>query len=131
MPEENKLTDLIRRVEELESVFNIRPNEILATKNMRFDGGPILKGVFFVGRITSAGVATYLPTGWTSAKNATGKYTITHNLQTTNYGVVLSTTSTLATEHDLNTLTSTAFSIELLLNGTFADGAFNFILVKY
>lgn len=41
------------------------------------------------GVVTSTGTAgTPFPSGWTAGKNATGDYTVTHNLGTTNYVVV-------------------------------------------
>lgn len=43
----------------------------------------------FAGSITSGGAGTILPKGWTSAKTATGKYTVTHNLGHTSYAVVI------------------------------------------
>jgi len=42
------------------------------------------------GRVSSAGVSIELPSGWTCTKNATGTYTVTHNLGTTDYTVVVS-----------------------------------------
>ncbi len=40
------------------------------------------------GQVASDGSAVSLPIGWTSARNSTGRYTITHNLGTTAYAVV-------------------------------------------
>lgn len=40
------------------------------------------------GRVNADGTAGLLPSGWTSAKVGTGKYTITHHLNTSNYSVV-------------------------------------------
>lgn len=40
------------------------------------------------GHVNADGTSTILPTGWTSSKTATGTYLITHNLNSTAYGVV-------------------------------------------
>jgi len=48
-------------------------------------------GTTHIGAVTSAGAATFLPPQWTSSKQATGQYRVTHNLGHTNYSVVAST----------------------------------------
>jgi len=43
------------------------------------------------GRVEETGdEGTPFPTGWTSVKNSTGRYTVTHNLGTTNYTLLIS-----------------------------------------
>lgn len=44
-------------------------------------------GVFFC-RVDSAGTAVSLPSGWSSSRTATGRYSITHNLAKTNLVVI-------------------------------------------
>jgi len=41
----------------------------------------------FAGRVAAAGTSVRLPTGWSSVKNSTGDYTVTHNLGTGNYTI--------------------------------------------
>jgi len=48
-------------------------------------------GNTFHGRVNNAGTAIRLPSGWSSAKTATGTYVITHNLGTANYTIATST----------------------------------------
>ncbi len=43
--------------------------------------------IAYPGIVGSGGTSVLLPTGWTSAKQATGDYLITHNLGTTDYAV--------------------------------------------
>jgi hypothetical protein len=42
------------------------------------------------GRVSSAGVAIELPSGWTCTRNSAGHYVITHNLGTTDYTAIVS-----------------------------------------
>jgi len=45
-------------------------------------------GKIYSGRVAAAGTAIKLPSGWSSSKITTGKYTLTHNLGTVNYTFV-------------------------------------------
>lgn len=45
------------------------------------------------GTVAANGTEVALPTGWSSAKNATGSYTVTHNLGHTDYAVTVSPAS--------------------------------------
>lgn len=82
----------------------------------------------FAGVVAANGTAVSLPSGWTSAKTNTGRYTVTHNLGTTSYAVVISPTVNNADNHDVASKGSNSFTTELLLNGGFADCQFDFLL---
>jgi len=46
-------------------------------------------GELYGGKVNDNGDAIYLPAGWTSTRTGTGEYTVTHNLGTTAYAVLL------------------------------------------
>jgi hypothetical protein len=90
-------------------------------------------GKIYSGRVAAAGTAIKLPSGWSSTKTATGKYTITHNLGTTNYTIVAIANIRFATWEAIATNTFTIYiyghdnvSGDML----FQDAAFHFILIK-
>jgi hypothetical protein len=90
-------------------------------------------GKIYSGRVAAAGTAIKLPSGWSSTKTATGKYTITHNLGTTNYTIVAIANNRFATWEAIATNTFTIYiyghdnvSGDML----FQDAAFHFILIK-
>ena len=85
----------------------------------------------YAGVVNSDGTAgTPFPSGWSSTKNAGGDYTITHNLGTTSYSVVI----TAISGGDLckaATISSNTFRVFTFANGgTYTDTKFNFLLVK-
>jgi hypothetical protein len=43
----------------------------------------------YLGRVSSAGAISNAPSGWTSSQDSTGRYTVTHNLNTTSYLILL------------------------------------------
>lgn len=47
----------------------------------------------YVGRVDSTGTAVKLPSGWTSSKSVATVYTVTHNLGTANYTLVINPTN--------------------------------------
>jgi len=84
----------------------------------------------FAGAVASTGTAQTLPKGWTSAKSATGVYTITHNLNltTTEYAVVATPNGTPGTGYCSGMALSTN-SFELYFantSGVATDMAFCF-----
>lgn len=82
----------------------------------------------FGGAVDSTGVAIALPPGWTSIKNSTGDYTVTHNLATTAY-IVVACIGIGVRFLALSTQLSNTFGINTYNNtNTLADGPFNFIL---
>jgi len=83
-------------------------------------------GGLHAGSVTSNGTVISI-SGWTVASNATGNYTITHNLGTSNYIVVA--TNRTAREIVLSDISSNTFDI-LLFNssGVATDGSLSFIL---
>lgn len=91
----------------------------------------------FGGSVASSGTATFLPKGWTSVRNATGDYTITHNLKLTNYSVTTNAIGPVPTSDILigvfYSIAANSFSLQFVFNnssgvGTTANTAFDFIL---
>lgn len=83
------------------------------------------------GKVTSAGAKStpFLADNWTSAKNSTGNYTITHNIGNTNYVVLLTAEDTAARIIDVSGITSSKFDVETYSDaGTQTDTAFHFIV---
>lgn len=90
--------------------------------------------IAYSGYINNDGTSTNVPTGWTSVKNSTGNYTITHNLGITTYNVVA--TSAGGAERTMANYgqTSTTFTINALNVGagpSNIDTDFTFVLVLY
>ena len=85
----------------------------------------------FSGSVALNGTALNLPTGWTSAHNSDGYYTITHNLGYATYNLVI----TINDDFNLPKIfTKAAATFEVkIVNPTaaaFIDSAFDFVLVK-
>ena len=127
---------LLERINQLEIRFNKldRSDRFELQKNLSFIRGRI-KGGIYAGQVSSGGVATDLPTGWTSATSATGVYTVTHNLGDTKYAVVVQAFKSAVNRNVFATVTaqtSTSFSVNTLLSDTPTDSdtAFFFILMR-
>jgi hypothetical protein len=79
----------------------------------------------YIGRVDSAGVAVSLPAGWTSARNGTGDYTITHNLGSAAYIVLLQSDGAASVPvihtRGSNSLRTTFFSLAASLTDTSFD----------
>ncbi len=77
--------ELLKRVEELERKVALNPfsGEVNNISRLKI---PFV----YAGKVNADGTASKLPSGWTSAKGATGNYTVTHNLGHTNYAVAFS-----------------------------------------
>lgn len=82
----------------------------------------------YAGSVNSGGTAIALPAGWSSVKNSTGDYSVTHNLGITAYIAVacigvgvrfLAVSAQTSTRFDINTYDNT---------NTLADGPFQFTL---
>ena len=84
----------------------------------------------FGGNVVSGAAGTLFPSGWTVTHTSTGVYTITHNLNTTAYAVVI----TLVTPGLIAAVTSRAansFQVSTEnLTPAAANGDFDFILTK-
>jgi hypothetical protein len=89
----------------------------------------------FYGTVAAAGTATRLPTGWTSAKNSTGVYTITHNLNISPLTrCMVSAISIDAAGTLVQRVVKAANTIQIVVqasNGTLFDGAFDFTLTVF
>lgn len=84
----------------------------------------------FTGRVTGAGASVKLPTGWTSSKNSTGIYVVTHNLGTTNYTVVCGADNNLTVSGGAGGANSFTVYCRAGDTGAATDSQFGFILVK-
>lgn len=86
--------------------------------------------ISFVGKVNNDGTEDNpFPTGWSSAKNATGDYTVTHNLGDNNYVVVFSTDDDDSVAC-LDLRQSNSFNVTITdLAGVAADQDFYFILM--
>lgn len=85
------------------------------------------------GAVASNGAAISLPSGWSSAKNATGQYNITHTLNTTGLSVVAVPMGTNTRAVATSVLSSTVFQINVgnAANSAGEDNPVNFILQKF
>ncbi len=129
----NEIEQLKTRITELETLVGgiVRQGEYIFNKNVHFGAGTKILGSIYPGSVASDGSAINLPNGWSSTKTATGKYTITHNLNSTRYVVSASPNQNLATEHDVTSKTSTTFKLETRLDLAFADCGIDFLLMIY
>lgn len=100
-------------------------NTTISTLSM----GDTLSGIY-VGYVQFDGTAVRLPSGWTSVKNSTGSYTVTHNLGTTNYVVIL-TGAAINTVATVETRTTIDFSYLTTVSGTGSDHSVMFAVFKY
>jgi hypothetical protein len=89
----------------------------------------------YIGSVTSAGAAgAIFPPGWSVVRNATGSYTITHNLNTMNYAMfpVATLSTPLADGVIPNVNTKNAADCTILWgapSSSAANTAFDFALV--
>ena len=83
----------------------------------------------YFGKVAANGSTLKLPSGWSASRTALGKYTVTHNLASTDYIVVaLAITRGVY----LNSQTSNNFTLWCVNNAdVYADEIFNFILIEY
>lgn len=90
----------------------------------------VLSAGGYSGRVDSGGAAgTPFPTGWTSVKNSTGNYTVTHNLGTTAYAPVVSavgSTAVTARVPGINANNVQVYTTDSA--GSLVDSAFSFII---
>jgi hypothetical protein len=85
----------------------------------------------YVGSWGGTGVATVLPTGWTSSKGATGTYTLTHNLNATyTFLPACGDTQRIVTTISAG-LNSVTVSTNDPVGMALADSIVSFVLVKW
>jgi hypothetical protein len=137
------LEELTKELEDLKSQIN-KPKPIEATMKHNHSGGDYVKinysnlsglptiPTMFSGSVAANGTALDLPTGWTSAHNSDGDYTVTHNLGYATYNVVLTTSGDYGMIK-INGKGATTFGVRNLdPTGAFLlDTKFDFVLVKY
>lgn len=110
------------------------PTRYIFRKDILIPNNRRILGAIYAGEITSAGVAVMLPVGWTSAKDSTGRYTITHNLDTVAYAVTASPFITAVTADrdttvDVSARAANSFQINSYSRGVEADAACFFMLM--
>ena len=93
--------------------------------------GAVTIPLVYGGVIAANGTATVISTGWTSSTFGAGEYTITHNLGTTNYSVVVSPLTDSGVGYSMaiyayDATTVTVFAYDS--TNTLHDHAFTFIL---
>lgn len=93
----------------------------------------------FVGIIKGDGTGAWLPPGWSSVKNSTGNYTITHNLNSHTYTVMVTPINSYYNLSINNFITNTfdVYSTKYSFDGTGlfttispVDGDFTFTLLR-
>lgn len=83
----------------------------------------------YTGSINADGTALSLPTGWTSVVGGTSAYTVTHNLNTTDYIVICCVANGLRFCGNTDKLANT-FSITTWdKTGALATGPTNFVVI--
>ena len=105
------------------------PAGVAATDAVRKDQ---LDAKVYGGRITNGGTASvaYGPSGWTVARNSAGNTTVTHNLGTTNYSVVV-TTDTQVLIGIISALATNSFTvITSNVSITAVDASYQFVLAR-
>ena len=87
----------------------------------------------FSGSVASNGTATSLPTGWTSTKDSTGVYTVTHNLGSASYAVVVTAVGPNNITNLNGAVAANTFGVAIQDSATqtLNDKAFNFILTPF
>lgn len=127
-----KLLELEKRIEDLEKhkvdrlVLPPVQNIITQTVFKRIFGG----GVASNGSVTHA----IFPNSWSATKDATGEYTITHNLGTTEYVPIATCLEITSTPRIFNfeTVGANTFTVTTWADdGTAADAAFWFLVLVF
>lgn len=92
-------------------------------------------GTIYAGSLNSDATVVFLPSGWTAvvgSGGSVGKYTVTHNLGTSNYAIVVTATAGFnygaVTSVGTSTFIVTMYSIGVGGSVSPTDTAFNFIL---
>lgn len=103
-----------------------------ATTSAQFTTKAQLDAKAYGGVVNSTGGAIYLPSGWSSAKTGTGQYTITHNLGTTNYGVVPTIVGNTGAYSSITSNGANTFIVGTNTTSTqvAADNAFSFVVAR-
>jgi hypothetical protein len=84
--------------------------------------------ITYGGTVASTGSLTSsFPLGWSAVRNSLGNYTITHNLNTTNYSMV-ATSQNDHTTMEVNTMNANTVNVLAWNAGSAIDSTFNFIL---
>ena len=90
--------------------------------------------ISYSGSINANNSVIFLPTGWTTAHPATGRYTITHNLGVTTYAVTAATAflghDNVAYCFNMYNISANSFTISIseAANSNATNFPFNFIL---
>lgn len=108
-------------------ILGDRPTDANQLVNKRYVNSYVLYG-----EINGGGTAVFLPTGWTSVGNAAGLVTVTHNLGTSNYGVIATAAAT-GFDRDfvcnISNRSNNSFQVETILSGSDTYANFFFVLI--
>ncbi len=123
----SKLSDrfdtFLKRVDALEDLY-------LNHRHKGFDKSKTLTPKCYSGFVNADGTAGSLPMGWSSTKTGTGAYTVTHNLNLSDYAVVMTGGGSQIGIFATATRGANSFTCVTDNNLVAAtDCAFNFILV--
>ena len=106
------------------------------TKDIYIRNNRRIIGSIYGGEVNGGGTAINLPAGWTSGRDSTGNYTITHNLGTTDYVVTTAPFMTGSTRYyvvDVSARAANSFSLNTIRSsggvGSNKDIDFFFILM--
>jgi hypothetical protein len=82
------------------------------------------------GYVYAAGTALSLPVSWTSAKTGTGAYTVTHNLGSASYTVVITAAGSQLGIASIYTINANTFTLSMFnTSAVLTDCDFTFILL--
>lgn len=118
------LASLKERVDSLESAMQLHRHYGSDGTQQLAMGSPT-----YGGQVNSDGtVGTFFPTGWTSTKNSTGKYTVTHTLGTANFALVANAYN-VVTIAEIFSWSSTTFVLQFWSTASsLTDSAFHFVI---
>lgn len=136
--DEDKVKKLIQQ--EMGKQFSTRIVGDTPTDALQLAPKKYVNNYVFYGAGNGDGTAAYFPTGWTVQRTpigaSNGNYQITHNLNTTKYGVVATADNTglfgAGQVACVNTVTSTTFIIQTVRsdNGVNTDSPYFFVVIK-
>lgn len=106
------------------------PTDALQLVNKKY-----VDGKSYVGAVVNNSAGTLFPTSWVCSANTTGSYTITHNLNTVAYAVLIEPINLLAKNdnvaHTVSTIGANSFTVTFVQSNsptTDINTDFNFLL---
>jgi len=103
--------------------------ELQADIETRMDSGGVVP---HYADVWTDGSGFQLPSGWTSAKNSTGNYTVTHNLGHTDYGLIAHARGVSVNPKEIQTNRATnTITVYTFDNDIAADSYFSLVVFDY